>query len=331
MSKYSLFPTHPPTSPPSEPLPPLPEGQVPSSLATAAFPRPPSRGSPIKPHATIPSVPAQGLPPQPHPTYSSQHSPGLPSPQSHASFPSSPIHRPTSDQAPLGLSTEQGPSPHHFDPAFPPPLPHATKPTFVQAAPPQQYANQEVRKSFTQPAELEDTNPFPPFDNTWPPHAESTSTLKGAPQSVASASSPTKRMHTPTMSSSTTTSSSSLHKPIQDVTQTSQPKTNSQNARPRTQYFHSGLGGAGNYHKAIREDNVLKPMNGNRSNQPRFLSNLLGTLGGKKSRRKGHSYDGTGSGCSSSDGSSSNQSSSQTLPLGAAEVMRRKMLRIDRK
>lgn len=330
MSKYSLFPTHPSSSPPSEPLPPLPEGQVPSSLATAAFPRPPSRGSPIKPHATLPAVPAQGLPPQPHPTYSSHQSQGLPSPQSHASFPSSPTHRPTSDQAPFGLSTEQGPSPHHFDPAFPPPLPHATKPSFAQAAPHQQSVHQEARKSFTQPAELEGTNPFPPFDNTWPPHGDSTSTLKGPPTAVASASSPTKRMHTPTMSCSTTTSSSSLHKPINNFTQTSQPRSNAQNARPRTVYFHSGLGGAGNYHKVIREDNVLKPMNGNRSNQPRFLTNLLGTLGGKKSKRKGQNYDGTGSG-GSSDGSSSGQSSSQTLPLGAAEVMRRKMLRIDRK
>lgn len=73
-------------------------------------------------------------------------------------------------------------------------------------------------------------------------------------------------------------------------------------------------------------------MLGNRSNHPRFLSSLLGTLGGKKSRRhqQQQQYDGGGSG-NSSDGTGSGQSSSQTLPLGAAEVMRRKMLGLDGK
>jgi len=76
-------------------------------------------------------------------------------------------------------------------------------------------------------------------------------------------------------------------------------------------------------------------MTGNRSNHPKFLSSLLGTLGGKKGRRQQQQqqqqqYLGTGSG-NTSDGTGSGQSSSQALPLGAAEVMRRKIMGLDGK
>ncbi|KAL6719607.1 hypothetical protein ACLMJK_001527 [Lecanora helva] len=166
------------------------------------------------------------------------------------------------------------------------------------------------------PAAEETSNPWPPRNNSWSPHEETSSTLNETPP-VAETSSQCK-MHVASCSASS--SESSLHKPV--TTTTSDPPPNPRN-RPRTVYFHSGIGGAGNYHKAIREDNVLRPMVSHRTNQSRFLSSLLGTLGGKRGRRHQQQQQRP-----SSDGAESPQSGSQSLPLGAAEVMRRKMLGI---
>ena len=79
--------------------------------------------------------------------------------------------------------------------------------------------------------------------------------------------------------------------------------------RPRRAFVRHGLGGAGNYHK--------RPDSSPNSDCPSFLSSLLGTFGNKKRKtRKYPEADSTG--CS--------QYSSQALPLGAAEVLKRKIL-----
>lgn len=169
------------------------------------------------------------------------------------------------------------------------------------------------REPLAPPAE-EPPCPWPPLNNSWSPREETTSTLNET-SPPGEEILPKRKMHAP---SSSTSSESSLHKPM--TTGHHAPPPNPRN-RPRTVYFHSGIGGAGNYHKAIREDNVLRPMASSRANHPRFLSSLFGTLGGKKGRR--HQQQSAGS-----DEPESPQSGSQTLPLGAAEVMRRKMLGI---
>lgn len=63
---------------------------------------------------------------------------------------------------------------------------------------------------------------------------------------------------------------------------------------------------------------MLRSMIPNRNNQTKFFSSLFG----KRGRRQRE--------CGGSDGTGSSGSSSQTLELGAAEVMRRKMLGIAR-
>ena len=79
--------------------------------------------------------------------------------------------------------------------------------------------------------------------------------------------------------------------------------------RPRRAFVRHGLGGAGNYHK--------RPDSSPNSDYPSFLSSLFGTFGNKKRKtRKYPEADSTG--CS--------QYSSQALPLGAAEVLKRKIL-----
>ena len=170
------------------------------------------------------------------------------------------------------------------------------------------------QEPLTPPAE-EPVSPWPPLNKSWSPREETTSTLNGTPPPGEGTSSKGK-MHAP--SCSTSSSESSLHKPVSTCPPA--PPPNPRN-RPRTVYFHSGIGGAGNYYKAIREDNVLRPMASGRTNHPRFLSSLFGTLGGKKGRRHQQQR-------ARSDEPESPQSSHQTLPLGAAEVMRRKMLGI---
>ncbi|KAL9133262.1 MAG: hypothetical protein Q9175_005555 [Cornicularia normoerica] len=79
--------------------------------------------------------------------------------------------------------------------------------------------------------------------------------------------------------------------------------------RSRRAFVRHGLGGAGNYHK--RSDSFPN------SDYSGFLSSLLGTFTHKK--RKTRQYpEGDSTGCS--------QYSNQALPLGAAEVLKRKML-----
>ncbi|KAL9075125.1 MAG: hypothetical protein Q9161_001810 [Pseudevernia consocians] len=79
--------------------------------------------------------------------------------------------------------------------------------------------------------------------------------------------------------------------------------------RPKRAFVRHGLGGAGNYHK--RPDSSPNP------DYSGFLSSLLGTFSNKK--RKTRQYpEGDSTGCS--------QYSDQALPLGAAEVLKRKML-----
>ena len=107
-------------------------------------------------------------------------------------------------------------------------------------------------------------------------------------------------LHSP---SSSTSSAASFQKP-------SPPTQPPSRTRPRTVYFHTGLGGAGNYRKAIREDNILRATVPGQHRSPRFLASLFGSK--KKGRRQQYGE---------SDSAGSSQSS-----LGAAEVMRRKML-----
>lgn len=106
--------------------------------------------------------------------------------------------------------------------------------------------------------------------------------------------------------SSSTSSESSFHKPEPPSFHT--PPQTRQN-RPETVYFHTGLGGAGNYHKAIRENNILRTTVSSQQRSKRLLSSLFGRKKGKR-----HQYP-------ESDSSGNSQTS-----LGAAEVMRRKML-----
>ena len=154
--------------------------------------------------------------------------------------------------------------------------------------------------------------PWLPRNNSWSSREETTSTLNETPTTVEE-SSLKRKMHTP---SSSTSSESSLHKPV--ITSSPTNPSNPRN-RPRTVYFHSGLGGAGNYHKAIREDNILRPIASNRANHPRFLSSLFGTLGAKRERRQRQQ-------CTGMEETRSSQPGDQVLSLGAAEAIRRKML-----
>ena len=100
----------------------------------------------------------------------------------------------------------------------------------------------------------------------------------------------------------------------------------------KTPYFHGGIGGRGNYRKVKREDKRAplayapnaRPLNG----RSKFLTNLFGRGG----RRKGDLSDGDGpEGRGSEDKDSLNGSGGSSeraeVALGAAEVMRRKLLR----
>ncbi len=131
---------------------------------------------------------------------------------------------------------------------------------------------------------------------------------------------PQEEMHAPRPSDSSS-SDLSFHKPTVDLSSTP-PPASIPRIRPKTVYIHNGIGGRGNYHKMIKEkDNApnqtLQPApSSRRQNNGRFLSSLFGS---KKGQRRGYE-GGAVSGGSGSGGSG------QTLSLGAAEVMRRKML-----
>ena len=79
--------------------------------------------------------------------------------------------------------------------------------------------------------------------------------------------------------------------------------------RPKRAFVRHGLGGAGNYHK--RPDSSPHP------DYSGFLASLLGTFSNKK--RKTRQYP-------EGDSTGGSQYSNQALPLGAAEVLKRKML-----
>ncbi|KAL9633036.1 MAG: hypothetical protein Q9164_004934 [Protoblastenia rupestris] len=93
--------------------------------------------------------------------------------------------------------------------------------------------------------------------------------------------------------------------------------------RPNTVYFHGGIGGAGNYRKVIRENNRAprayaenaEPVN-RRPSPTRFLSNLFG----------GQKGNGRGNGALEDRASGSEDSYREEVSLGAAEVMRRKLV-----
>ena len=76
--------------------------------------------------------------------------------------------------------------------------------------------------------------------------------------------------------------------------------------RPRRAFVRHGLGGAGNYHK--------RPDSSPNSEYSGFLSALFGN----KKRKTQQYHEGDSTECS--------QYSNQALPLGAAEVLKRKML-----
>lgn len=93
------------------------------------------------------------------------------------------------------------------------------------------------------------------------------------------------------------------------------PKTRK---RPKRVYHHNGIGGAGNYHKVIRDDS--DPSSHSRSFH---LSSLFG--GTFSSNRKGPKKHSTGSYSTGSSQTGSSQTGNQALPLGAAEVIKRKI------
>ena len=241
----------------------------------------------------------------------------------------SPTPREPSPSLPKGSSRSQGEEdqgPLQDSPTRP------SSETFHSASKDRQSQAARLSASTTNPPFLEippteePPSSWLPLNNSWSPREETSSTLNENPTPTEGTSSKRKmpkmqrKLHVQSSSTSPSSSESSLHKPT-NPPNPPLPLNPRIRTRPRTVYFHSGIGGAGNYHKAIREDNVLRPMSRDRdaSNQPRFLSSLFGTLGGKRNRRQCAHY-------SSGDDSGSAQSSGETLPLGAAEVMRRKML-----
>lgn len=108
-----------------------------------------------------------------------------------------------------------------------------------------------------------------------------------------------------TTSSFSTTSVSSLKPaPLSLPAPPQQPRNHHRRA-----FVRHGLGGAGNYHK--------RPDSSPNSDYSGFLSSLLGTFSNRK--RKTRQYP-------ESDSTGCSQYSNQALPLGAAEVLKRKML-----
>lgn len=145
----------------------------------------------------------------------------------------------------------------------------------------------------------------------------------------------TLRAYVPTPSSS---SSISLSKPpILSPTSTVAPGKPFPNTRGsnqaeynKTPYFHSGIGGRGNYRKVKREDKgaplAYAPNAGPLIGRSKFLSNLFWG----RNRRKMSTNEGEGAnGRVSEDSLSCSRGSSEReeVALGAAEVIRRKLLR----
>ena len=99
--------------------------------------------------------------------------------------------------------------------------------------------------------------------------------------------------------------------------------------QPKVAYFHGGIGGRGNYRKVVRESNRAPLAHARNVSPPhgrsaRFLSSLFG--GSRRRRTSPENSNGDlpqGRGSEESFGSGG----SQEVSLGAAEVMRRKLLR----
>ena len=98
-------------------------------------------------------------------------------------------------------------------------------------------------------------------------------------------------------------------------------------------FYSNGVGGAGNYHKLLRDTNGKLISNAptvtqQRPRLPRSLTSLFSSGLGNKSNKKEsthHNHDSKYSVAAAQGGAS--EYSDRALPLGAAEVMRRKLLR----
>ena len=141
-------------------------------------------------------------------------------------------------------------------------------------------------------------------------------------------------MNTSILSTSSTSSLSLAKPPVLSQTTTLAPAPRPAPAaaryrRPHTVYFHGGIGGAGNYRKVIRENNRAprayaenaEPLR--RASPTRFLSSLFGSQRGGKGH---HSGNGNGRGSPDDMGRGSEDSMREEVSLGAAEVLRRKMV-----
>ncbi|KAL9104419.1 MAG: hypothetical protein Q9163_000625 [Psora crenata] len=140
-------------------------------------------------------------------------------------------------------------------------------------------------------------------------------------------------MHTPTPSTSST-SSLSLSKPAIPSPATtvvgSPASSQERHQRSNTVYFHGGIGGAGNYRKVIRENNRAprayaenaEPV-GRRANSTRFLASLFGS---QRGRRESRPRTGSRHGSMEEKLSGSEEGYREEVSLGAAEVIRRKLV-----
>ena len=286
---YSIFPA-PPTSPtPQQKNRPSTDSRARPSLERPPYP-PPSSPLPSvpKPPLANQQIPGspQRLPPTPDPLRPVRHSSGR-------------KHSPNREFADFQRELAQSSHSHTSPPSRRPASPREPSSSTQNAPAPS--SNRSSRPS---------TQSSQPPDHT--DHAMYTSTLCSSSTSSLSLSKP------PLLSPSTT------------VVPTPSPLPGSRLHRPNTVYFHGGIGGAGNYRKVIRENNRAprayaenaEPVR--RSSPTRFLSSLFGT---QRSGRGGGS-SGAGTGRSSLDemASGSEESVREEVSLGAAEVLRRKMV-----
>ncbi|KAL2039193.1 hypothetical protein N7G274_008242 [Stereocaulon virgatum] len=214
-------------------------------------------------------------------------------------FPLPPSPPPSQPLPPLPEETSELPPQrqHKQEPSWPPPAGSFQPPTNQDPSylPP--------RRKSSAPLALDPYLP-PPRDPRRPSPREPATQSPRNLSPTAEDEQPPEAMHSP---SSSTSSEASFHKPQPPAFHTPPP---SRQSRPKTVYFHTGLGGAGNYHKAIREDNILRTTVSSQQRSKRLLSSLFGSKKGSKRSQYPES-----------DSSGYSQTS-----LGAAEVMRRKML-----
>lgn len=154
----------------------------------------------------------------------------------------------------------------------------------------------------TLPSEF--SNPQNPSPSPEPSHPDSELAAPSSQQPTPELDPPTSPSEM-TMSSFSTASGSSL-KPAPLYVQALRPE---RRKSPQRAFIRHGLGGAGNYHK--------RPDSATHSDYSGFLSALLGTFKHKKRETRR---------CSEADSTASSQYSDQALPLGAAEILKRKIL-----